>query len=265
MNQGNRTAAARLLLALIVVGSLVISGCARPAVTPVAPTPGASAPGPAVTPPAAEQPEPPAQTVDPSSGATTPSPDPSIKEVEGLVDVTQLDNTFVIELRYATEDNFTGKKIYTEAKCLLMRGTAEKLAAANREFAEMGYRLKIWDAYRPLSAQQTLWDVVSDRSFVADPKKGSIHNRGAAVDVTLVDNNGNGSMPTGFDDFSESSITYDGCSEEEARNRELLAEVMMRNGFVRYDAEWWHFTDSDAGNYPLLDVRFDSSMTSTSR
>ncbi|MGI6632454.1 MAG: D-alanyl-D-alanine dipeptidase [Bacillota bacterium] len=259
MNQGNRTAAARLLLALIVVGSLVISGCARPAVTPVAPTPGASAPGPAVTPPAAEQPEPPAQTVDPSSGATTPSPDPSIKEVEGLVDVTQLDNTFVIELRYATEDNFTGKKIYTEAKCLLMRGTAEKLAAANREFAEMGYRLKIWDAYRPLSAQQTLWDVVSDRSFVADPKKGSIHNRGAAVDVTLVDNNGNElPMPTGFDDFSEkASITYDGCSEEEARNRELLAEVMMRNGFVRYDAEWWHFTDSDAGNYPLLDVQFD--------
>ena len=139
-----------------------------------------------------------------------------------------------------------------------MRGTAETVAA-NREFIEIGYRLKIWDAYRPPSAQRTLWEVVADPSFVANPEKGSIHTRGAAVDVTLVDDEGNElPMPTGFDDFSEkAAIDYDGCTEDEAKNRDLLAEVMVRNGFVQIQSEWWHFADSQAKDYPLLDVEFE--------
>lgn len=176
-----------------------------------------------------------------------------------LVELKDLDDSFMIDLRYATEDNFTGKKIYSQAKCLLVRGTAEKLIAANREFAEMGYRLKIWDAYRPPSAQRALWEAVPDPAYVANPEKGSIHTKGAAVDVTLVDAEGNElPMPTGFDDFSEkAAIDYDGCAEEQARNRELLAEVMVRNDFARIESEWWHFVDNQASRYPMLDVEFE--------
>jgi D-alanyl-D-alanine dipeptidase len=187
-----------------------------------------------------------------SSPASTPDPGE-------LVELTDLDDTFVIDLRYATEDNFTVQKIYSQSRCFLVRGTAEKLIAANRELAEMGYRLKIWDAYRPPSAQRALWEVFPDPAFVANPENGSIHTRGAAVDVTLVDEEGNElPMPTGFDDFSEkAAISYDGCTEEQARNRDLLAEVMVRNGFVRIQSEWWHFVDSQASSYPMLDVEFE--------
>lgn len=200
-------------------------------------------------------PDPPPVAVDPPPPNAGELP----KEISGLIDVAGFDPTFVLDLRYATPDNFTGKQIYSEAKCLLLRATAEKLSKANKELAEIGYRIKIWDAYRPLSAQQTLWDVVSDRSFVADPKKGSIHNRGAAVDVTLVDKDGRElAMPTGFDDFSEKAgIKYAGCTEEQAKNRDLLASIMVKHGFTRYEAEWWHFVDKDSSGFPLLDVQFE--------
>jgi D-alanyl-D-alanine dipeptidase len=207
----------------------------------------------------------PPSTLPPSAPAafppeTSPTGGPSTTaEVGDLVELIDLSDTFVIDLRYATEDNFAGQKIYSQARAFLVRGTAEKLVAANREFIEMGYRLKIWDAYRPPSAQRTLWEVVADPSFVANPEKGSIHTRGAAVDVTLVDDEGNElPMPTGFDDFSEkAAINYDGCTEVEAKNRDLLAEVMVRNGFVQIQSEWWHFADSQAKDYPLLDVEFE--------
>jgi D-alanyl-D-alanine dipeptidase len=197
----------------------------------------------------------------PSSGLppSKTSPSTPVSDAGELVEVTDLDDTFVIELRYATEDNFTGCRIYSQSRCFLVRGTAEKLIAANREFAEMGYRLKIWDAYRPSSAQRTLWELVPDPAFVANPERGSIHSRGAAVDVTLVDDDGNElPMPTGFDDFSEkAAIDYDGCTEDEAKNRDLLAEVMVRNGFVQIQSEWWHFADSQANSYPMLNVEFE--------
>jgi D-alanyl-D-alanine dipeptidase len=200
-------------------------------------------------------PKPPPVVVEPPS---PPAP-PALKEIEGLVDVTALDATLVIDLRYATADNFTGEEIYSEAECLLLKATAEKLIAAQKEFAELGYRIKIWDAYRPLSAQRALWEVVGDPAFVADPKKGSIHNRGAAVDVTLVDKDGKEiSMPTGFDDFTEkAAIDYGGCTKEQAVNRELLASVMVKHGFTRLEAEWWHFVDKESSGFPLLDVQFD--------
>ncbi|HHW27804.1 MAG TPA: D-alanyl-D-alanine dipeptidase [Firmicutes bacterium] len=178
--------------------------------------------------------------------------------IEGLVELTALDDSFVIDLKYATEDNFTGKRIYSEAIAILREETAHKLIKANEEFKKLGYRLKIWDAYRPFSAQQVLWDAVDDKTWVADPTRGSNHNRGAAVDVTLVDSDGNElPMPSGFDDFSERAHqTYDGCTEEEARNRDLLRRIMNECGFVGYVNEWWHFNDSDAKNYPVLDIPF---------
>lgn len=196
----------------------------------------------------------------PVPSGVSPGSRPEVAPDPGeLVELTDLDDSFVIDMRYATEDNFTGQKIYSQARCFLVRGTAEKLIAANREFAQMGYRLKIWDAYRPPSAQRALWEAVPDPNYVANPEKGSIHTRGAAVDVTLVDAEGNElPMPTGFDDFSEkAAIDYDGCTEEQARNRELLAEVMVRHGFDRIKTEWWHFVDSQASSYPMLDIEFE--------
>ncbi|MGE5578912.1 MAG: D-alanyl-D-alanine dipeptidase [Bacillota bacterium] len=244
------------ILAVGVLLAVLATGCSRLAARRLQPTanpPKADKPPVVADPPTADKPP---IVADPSTTADPPVP---LKEIEGLVDVTALDDTFVIDLRYATADNFTGQAIYSKAKCLLQRATAEKLLEAQKEFAGHGYRIKIWDAYRPLSAQKTLWEVVGDPAFVADPAKGSIHNRGAAVDVTLVDQDGNEMpMPTGFDDFSEkAAIDYDGCTLEQARNRDFLAEVMVKHGFVRYRAEWWHFVDEDGAQYPLLDVSFE--------
>lgn len=179
----------------------------------------------------------------------------------GMVDLRRMNAGFVFDVRYATTDNFTHKKLYNQAYCFLRKGTAEKLAAANREFMANGYRLEIYDAYRPYSVQKKLYAVVpSDESyFIADPyKHGSNHNRGCAVDVTLVRLDGSSvEMPTGFDNFSEKArITYDGCSKTEIKDRELLASVMVRHGFERLNCEWWHFDDTDKSRYGLLNIVF---------
>jgi D-alanyl-D-alanine dipeptidase len=180
-------------------------------------------------------------------------------ERQGLVKLEDLDTSFVIDLKYATEDNFTGKVIYSKPLCVIHKETAKKLIAANNEFKELGYRLKIFDAYRPFSAQQTLWDATDNKSFVANPQKGSIHNRGAAVDVTLVDEAGNEiEMPSGYDEFSErAALDYKDCPKNQIENRELLGKIMVKHGFRRINNEWWHFEDTNAKNYPIRDISFE--------
>jgi len=177
----------------------------------------------------------------------------------GLVKLDDLDSSFVLDIKYATQDNFTGKVIYSRPLCLIHKETAKKLIAANNEFKELGYRLKILDAYRPFSAQQVLWDAADNKSFVADPKKGSIHNKGAAVDVTLVDEEGNEvEMPSDYDEFSErAALAYKDCPEHQIENRELLGRIMVKYGFRRTKNEWWHFEDTNAKNYPILDISFE--------
>ncbi len=176
-----------------------------------------------------------------------------------LVNVSDLDPTIVVELRYATENNFTQQKLYPFELCLLRKSTAEKLAAVQAEVREDGYRLKIWDAYRPMGVQEKLWEVVSDPIYVANPALGSNHNRGAAVDITLVDEDGEELiMPTGFDDFSEqASRNYPNIPEEAEKNMNYLTEVMIRNGFTPIQSEWWHYNDEDIQDYDLLDVSFE--------
>lgn len=183
-----------------------------------------------------------------------------LEKLSGLVRIDELDDTIVLDLRYATDNNFTGETIYPAALALLQKGTAEKLVRANEEFQRYGYRIKIWDTYRPLSTQQILWNIVPDRRYVAHPENGSRHNRGAAVDITLVDEQGNElTMPTGFDDFTNMAARSFPHIPPEARvNMELLTEVMVRNGFTVIDSEWWHFDDSDWPNYPLLDVSLEA-------
>lgn len=177
----------------------------------------------------------------------------------GLAELTTNGDEFVIDLRYATENNFTGKSIYENPRCLLLEKTAEKLISANREFMELGYRIKILDAYRPLSVQRILWDAASDKSFVANPSRGSMHNRGAAVDVTLVDMEGNElDMPSGYDEFTERArLDYRGCTDKQAENRELLGEIMVKHGFTRIRSEWWHFDDNPQKSKPVLDIQFN--------
>lgn len=182
-----------------------------------------------------------------------------IIEKKGLVELIKLDDSFVIDIKYATTDNFTKKQIYTMPMCLINKNTAQKLINANNELKTLGYRIKVFDAYRPFSAQQVLYDAASDKSFVANPKKGSIHNRGAAVDVTLVDMDGNEiEMPSGYDEFTERAyLKYTDCDQKLIENRELLGKYMVKHGFKRISNEWWHFEDTNAKNYPLLDIPFE--------
>jgi D-alanyl-D-alanine dipeptidase len=174
-----------------------------------------------------------------------------------VVDVRSMAPDVVVEMRYAGNDNFTRKRIYDCGRCFLRPETAAKVADAQRELRKRGISLKMWDCYRPLSAQRLFWSLVPDPRFVADPKTGSRHNRGNAVDVTLVDAKGRElDMPTGFDDFSPRA--GHGETRLPARvieNRRILAETMEKAGFHRLASEWWHYDDSDSSG-EILDVTF---------
>lgn len=186
------------------------------------------------------------------------------REIESLssslVDISTLSKEFVIELKYATEDNFTGRKIYPIALCALQASTARKLIAANKELLEKGLRLKIWDAYRPLSVQKIMWDIMPADDFVADPSRGgSIHNGGYAVDVTLVDIEGKElEMPTGFDDFTaRASRSSCSMSPMAAANLAVLTKVMKKHGFRSINSEWWHYYDEDLKERIPLDISLE--------
>lgn len=183
-----------------------------------------------------------------------------IKEVDGLVAVKDIDDSIMLDLKYASTDNFTGKKVYPVDVCLLQKETANKLANANEEFIKKGYRIKIWDAYRPVYVQQIFWDLVKDSRFVANPANGgSRHNTGAAVDITLTDMDGKElKMPSKFDDFSLNAYRNNSKMDAEAKkNMDFLTTVMKENGFVTIDTEWWHFEDSDFVKYKIIDVKLD--------
>jgi D-alanyl-D-alanine dipeptidase len=173
-----------------------------------------------------------------------------------LVEIERAVPGVVLDLRYATTNNFTGQVLYPEARAWLRPRTAARLAAVARDLAPLGLRLKVFDAYRPWSAQQQLWARVPDERYVAHPAKGSRHNRGAAVDVTLVRADGTElPMPTAFDDFSERAHRdYSDLPAEVLANRDLLDRAMSRRGFVGLPTEWWHFDDRDYRRYKLLDV-----------
>ncbi|MCX7950473.1 MAG: M15 family metallopeptidase [Clostridiales bacterium] len=170
-----------------------------------------------------------------------------------FVDIKELTCDIEVEIRYATLNNYFGKKLYESDRCILRYGTAKKLINANKVLMEMGFRLKVWDAYRPLSIQKYMWDIIKNEDFIAPPWRGSIHNRGAAVDVTLVKLNGEAvCMPTDFDDFTiKASINYNELSDDIISNREILADAMIRSGFNRIDSEWWHFYDIEYKKYKI--------------
>lgn len=180
-----------------------------------------------------------------------------------LVDVMEAVPGVILDIRYATANNFTGRVLYDEARCFLQETTAEKLRRVVNFFA-VNFRMgvKVFDGYRPLSVQRKLWQIVPDERYVADPEKGSKHNRGTAVDVTLVSlsDGKEVDMGTAYDDFTDRAHFnhLDGLSEEVLNNRVALRQVMMGCGFLPILTEWWHFDDSDWDKYPLLDLDFST-------
>jgi len=175
-----------------------------------------------------------------------------------LVDVKKVVPDMIVAMQYATADNFTGKVLYDCNRCFLTETTSRKLAKAQMELKKHQLGLKVWDCYRPLSVQKLFWSLVPDPRFVADPAKGSRHNRGTAVDVTLVDSQGNElPMPTRFDDFSaRASRDNMDLPIQILKNREALENAMKNAGFLPLPTEWWHFDDHEWQSFELLDIRF---------
>lgn len=153
-----------------------------------------------------------------------------------------------VELMYATDNNFTGVRIYDFTDAYLRYGTVKKLANVQKELKEQGYSLKIWDAYRPFEAQQKLWEVYPDPNYVANPANGmKKHNLGGTVDITMVAADGTViSMPTEFDDFSlKADRDYSDIEDEGAvKNVMILQNAMENNGFTGYQGEWWDYSDT---------------------
>ncbi|MCB4756550.1 MAG: D-alanyl-D-alanine dipeptidase, partial [Elusimicrobia bacterium] len=179
---------------------------------------------------------------------------------ERLVNIKDLSPAIPVDLRYATRHNFTGEKLYPSGDCYLCETVAKRLAAAQNNLEAEGLRLKVWDCYRPLSIQKKLWEKVSDDNFVANPKTGSRHNRGASVDVTLVDRRGRElPMPTGFDDFSpRSHRRYSNLPANTLANRLKLESAMRAAGFLPLETEWWHYDDPGWAQLPLRDESFET-------
>lgn len=174
---------------------------------------------------------------------------------EDFVDVRMYIPDIEIELRYATSNNITHSVLYKNSNVYLRKGTADKLKKANYEFKKLGYRIKIWDAYRPTDVQKVLWSKVSDSRYIANPNGGSNHSRGSAVDITLVNKNGREiTMPTDFDGFSKKADRdYSDVDKISAENAKFLESIMVKCGFESIYTEWWHFDDSDSKKYGIVD------------
>lgn len=186
--------------------------------------------------------------LDISTGSRLSEPNPAPLDTDFVRISDYLPDIF-IDLRYATEDNFTGQAIYDFRDAYLRYGTVKKLIAVQNELRSQGLILKIWDAFRPTDAQFRLWEICPDPNYVADPTKGfSDHSRGNTLDITLCYADGTElKMPTGFDDFSAlADRDYSDCTPEAAANAKLLESIMTKHGFTGYSGEWWHYSDTDS-------------------
>ncbi|MEP7164531.1 MAG: M15 family metallopeptidase [Ferruginibacter sp.] len=167
----------------------------------------------------------------------------------------------ILDLKYARRDNFMHKKLYPPTTTTYLRlAAAEKLSAVQGELRQKHLGIKIWDAYRPYSVTEKMWETVKDDRYAADPKVGSGHNRGIAVDLTLVDlaTNEELDMGTGFDNFSDTAHhDYKKLPEKILLNRLLLRYVMEKWGFKSLESEWWHYYLPDFNKYELLDISFE--------
>ena len=196
-----------------------------------------------------------------SSCAVKPPQEKGDFQQTDLVELIKLDPTLKLDIRYAGSNNFVGKPVYTEARAFLQRPAALQLVEVNKELKPLGYGLIIFDGYRPWSVTKTFWDITSkeDKKFVADPKKGSRHNRGCAVDLTLLDLRTGKPVPmTGeYDEMTERSYPeYEGGTTEQREMRDLLRSKMEAHGFKVYEFEWWHFDFQGWEAYRIQNIPF---------
>lgn len=177
--------------------------------------------------------------------------------INGLKLLNSFPHDMILDIRYASKNNFTKKVLYDADVAVLHEETLKKILNAQEEFKSLGYKIKIWDAYRPFYVQKILWEILPNSNYIANPYKGgSNHNRACAIDITLTDLNGNEiDMPTNFDEFSEKAHrSYVGASNTQIKNAELLKNVMIKHGFKPIYTEWWHFDDSNYLNYPVINI-----------
>ncbi len=198
----------------------------------------------------------------PSLAQGGPPVEPGSFLVPDLVELTVLEPGIRLDVRYARSDNFLGVPVYGEARAFLQRPAAEAVARVHRKLASKGYGLMVFDGYRPWAVTKAFWDATPEdkKLFVANPARGSRHNRGCSVDLTLYDL-GTGKavdMGAGYDEMSPRSyVTWEGGTKEQLDRRDLLRGAMEREGFFVYPWEWWHFDFKDWRDYPLLDVPFE--------
>lgn len=166
----------------------------------------------------------------------------------------------VLDIRYATENNFTQTAIYTAPKAWLRKEAADSLLKIQQILNAQGLGIKVFDAYRPYAATLYFYEVYGDTTFVAAPWKGSIHNRGGAIDLTIInlETGEELAMPTPFDEFSEkASHSYTDLPSNVIANREKLCKIMTDNGFTKYEHEWWHYNIKGRNKYALMDISFE--------
>jgi D-alanyl-D-alanine dipeptidase len=186
-------------------------------------------------------------------------------DIEVIVDDTSFvslkkyDASFMYDMRYATQNNFLKQKVYDCDECYLRLKTVKLLIEANNDFKKLGYTLKLFDCYRPIDIQYKMWEIVSNPDYVANPKTGSMHNRGSAIDVTLVDKNGvELNMGTDFDFFGEQAAhNYIKFSQEIIKNRELLKNIMEKHQFKALNSEWWHYSVIDGGKDKVSNFKWN--------
>jgi D-alanyl-D-alanine dipeptidase len=204
----------------------------------------------------------PIEELRPIALASTPPAESGNFRPSDLVELTALDPTIKLDIRYATTRNFLGTPMYTQARAFLQRPAAEALLRVQRSLAPEGYGLLVHDAYRPWYVTKIFWDAVpvAQHRFVANPASGSRHNRGCAVDLTLYDlKTGHAvKMPSLYDETTERAYpTYTGGTPEERRLRDLLRRHMEAGGFSVDEFEWWHYDYRDWRSYAIQNERFE--------
>jgi len=179
-----------------------------------------------------------------------------------FVEAQKINPHIRLDLRYATKNNFLHQAVYPQARCFLRYEAAHALSDVQKELENIGLGLKIFDGYRPLSVQKKMWKIMPDARYVANPAKGSRHNRGMAVDITLVDSTGKElPMPTGFDCFtSRAHHDYMELPADVRRNRWILKTVMEKHGFRSIRTEWWHYDFKGWKKYPVENVSFEELL-----
>ena len=202
-----------------------------------------------------------AQKAAPQPSREVPPPEKGPFREAALIELIKLDPTFKLEIRYATSHNFVGRPLYTEARAFLQRPAAEALKRINQKLRGQGYGLLIFDGYRPWAVTKLFWEVTSgdQRNYVADPAKGSKHNRGCAIDLSLFDlkTGKEVEMPSAYDEMSERAWpSYKIGSVESRRLRNLLRTAMEADSFTVNQYEWWHFDYRDWRKYPILNLSF---------